>query len=83
MVFYEVPGGREVLTGEVSTHSWKCQFHVLLWDFASGRKQIIRDEHSKRTKKNRTDDVQQLDVRYMNRKKNNKDHVVWIVMTLK
>lgn len=58
MVFYEVPGGREVLTVEVSTHSWKCQLHVLLWDFASGRKQIIKDELSRTTKKNPTDDVQ-------------------------
>lgn len=45
MVVYEVPGGREVLTGEVSTHSWKRQLHVFLWDFASGRAQINKDEH--------------------------------------
>lgn len=45
MVFYEVPGGREVLTGEVSTHSRKCQLHVFLWDFAPGKRHINKHEH--------------------------------------
>lgn len=35
VVVDEVPGGREVLTGEVSTHPWKRQLHVFLWDFTS------------------------------------------------
>lgn len=43
MVFNEVPGSREVFTGEVSTHSWKCHFHVFLGDFASRRVQTKTD----------------------------------------
>lgn len=44
MVFNEVPGSREVFTGEVSTHSWKCHFHVFLGDFASRRVQTKTDD---------------------------------------
>lgn len=44
MVFNEVPGSREVFTGEVSTHSWKCHFHVFLGDFASRRVQTTTDD---------------------------------------
>lgn len=40
VVFYEVPGGREVLTGEVSTHSWKNLLDVFLWDFSSATKEV-------------------------------------------
>lgn len=50
MVFYEVPGGREVLTGEVSAHSWKNQLYVFLRDFASEIKrvkQIVNTEKDK------------------------------------
>lgn len=44
MVFYKVPGGREVLAGEVSTHSWKSPLHVFLRDFASERRRINKGE---------------------------------------
>ena len=44
VVFYEVPGGRKVLAGEVPTHTRKCHLHVALWDFASGGGQINKDE---------------------------------------
>lgn len=44
VVVYEVPGGREVLTGEVSTHPWKRLLHVFLWDFTSERAKI--EEHT-------------------------------------
>lgn len=47
MVFNEVPGSREVFTGEVSTHSWKCHFHVFLGDFASRRVQTKTDDCNK------------------------------------
>lgn len=39
VVLYEVPGGREILTGEVSTHSWKNLIDVFLWDFSSAKKE--------------------------------------------
>lgn len=42
MVFYEVPGSREVFAGEVSTHSWKYLLYVFLWDFASGKSRLIQ-----------------------------------------
>lgn len=44
VVLYQVPGGGEVFTGEVSAHSWKRQLHVTLGDFASGGRQTHRDE---------------------------------------
>lgn len=53
MVFYEVPGGREVFAGKVSTHSWKYLLYVFLWDFGSGGRQIYKNKHKKgKTKKN-------------------------------
>lgn len=48
MVFYEVPGGWEVLTGEIPTHPRKYQLHIFLWDFSSGRKLIIKDFKNKK-----------------------------------
>lgn len=38
VVLNEVPSGGEVLAGKVPAHSWKCQLHVFLGDFAPGHK---------------------------------------------